>query len=103
VQTVTTLEAEYRGADEVLLALVAFEVSRAATRERPFDLPTEDLVHVAVAINEGFAKVLRWRAGQSSPLALVAGLGSELLGRRPRKSRCGCWRPGDCRWTSFPL
>lgn len=66
------LEAEYRSADGVLLTLVALEVRRAAACESRFDLPAENLVQVAVAINEAFAKVLRWRAGQSSALGLVA-------------------------------
>src|SRR4051794_5018569 len=67
------LEAEYRGADETLLRLVAVEIRRAALRtSMASDTTTDRSALVTGAVDDGFRRVIRWQAGQRSPLGLVA-------------------------------
>src|SRR4051812_45536673 len=66
------LEAEYRGADDLLLHMVSFEVRRRAGRPH-FDSSSQEVgLAAAVAIMQAWHRVIQWQACDGSPGALVA-------------------------------
>ncbi|MFP3712571.1 hypothetical protein [Puerhibacterium sp. TATVAM-FAB25] len=65
-------EEEYRGADDVVLKLVALEVRRAAADPAPPASGALELAPVAIVLDGGMRRVIRWQMGHTSALGLVA-------------------------------
>jgi hypothetical protein len=66
------LETEYRSADRALLQLVAAEVRRTARTSSLADLDPEHQALVDKAVANSMRLVVRWQAGHTSSLGLVA-------------------------------